>query len=53
MKRFLSYDLETTFLQKGQKRPSQRILELALYTRQNNTREWLTRVKSTRTEKNS
>ncbi len=32
MKRFLTYDLETTFLQKGQKRPSQRILELALYT---------------------
>lgn len=32
MKRFLTYDLETTFLQKGQKRPSQRIIEIALYT---------------------
>jgi DNA polymerase III epsilon subunit-like protein len=32
MKRFLTYDLETTFLQKGQKRTSQRILEIALYT---------------------
>lgn len=32
MKRFLTYDLETTFLQKGQKRPSQRIFEIALYT---------------------
>lgn len=31
MKKFLTYDLETTFLQKGQKRPSQRILEIALY----------------------
>lgn len=31
MKKFLTYDLETTFLQKGQKRPSQRILEIALF----------------------
>lgn len=30
MSKFLTYDLETTFLQKGQKRPSQRMLELAL-----------------------
>lgn len=32
MKRFLTYDLETTFLQKGQKRPSQRIIEIGMYT---------------------
>lgn len=31
-KKFLTYDLETTFLQKGGKRPSQRILEIAMYT---------------------
>lgn len=30
MKKFLTYDLETTFLQRGQKRPSQRMLEIAL-----------------------
>ncbi len=30
MNKFLTYDLETTFLQKGQKRPAQRILEIAL-----------------------
>lgn len=33
MKKFLTYDLETTFLQKGYKRPSQRILEIAFYAR--------------------
>ena len=32
MKRILTYDLETTFLQKGQKRPSQRIIEIGMYT---------------------
>ena len=32
MKRILTYDLETTFLQKGQKRPSQRIIEIGIYT---------------------
>lgn len=32
MKKFLTYDLETTFLQKGQKRASQAILEIALKT---------------------
>lgn len=30
MKKFLTYDLETTFLQKKQKRPATRILEIAL-----------------------
>lgn len=30
MRKFLCYDLETTFLNKGQKRPSTRILEMAL-----------------------
>jgi len=30
MRKFLCYDLETTFLSKGQKRPSQRLLEMAL-----------------------
>lgn len=32
MKKFLTYDLETTFLQKGQKRAAQAILEIALTT---------------------
>jgi len=32
MKRFLTYDLETTFLQKGQKRAAQSMLEIALKT---------------------
>ena len=32
MKRFLTYDLETTFLQKGQKRSAQSLLEIALKT---------------------
>ncbi len=32
MKRILTYDLETTILQKGQKRPSQRIIEIGMYT---------------------
>lgn len=32
MKRFLTYDLETTFLQKGQKRSAQSMLEIALKT---------------------
>ena len=32
MNKFLTYDLETTFLQKGQKRKSQRMLEIALNT---------------------
>ena len=30
MEKFLTYDLETTFLQKKQKRPATRILEIAL-----------------------
>jgi DNA polymerase III epsilon subunit-like protein len=30
MKQFLTYDLETAFLQKGQKRPATRMLEIAL-----------------------
>ena len=34
MKRFLTYDLETTFLQKGQKRTNQRMLEIALYCKE-------------------
>lgn len=32
MSKFLTYDLETTFLQKGQKRKCQRMLEIALNT---------------------
>jgi len=32
MLKFLTYDLETTFLQKGQRRTAQRILEIALYS---------------------
>jgi hypothetical protein len=34
MKKFLTYDLETCFLQKGQKRTNQRMLEIALYCKE-------------------
>ena len=34
MKKFLTYDLETCFLQKGQRRTNQRMLEIALYCKE-------------------
>jgi len=34
MKKIITYDLETTFLQKGQKRINQRMLEIALYCKE-------------------
>ena len=34
MKKFLTYDLETCFLEKGQRRTNQRMLEIALYCKE-------------------